>query len=324
MLTYDRRAPEALLEALRPGGFAHSLVEYGRSGQYALDLQLRGYGPASKRSPGHWATLYCGLTKVVDLHYLPSRGFRLDVHPTWKAQGWEPLWSDYSKRGPTERVWKAVEGYLERVIPVVGSRFLKEGSVQSAVSAFQARDMTVIDREVAISFANQKEKNRVTDELQQELLGDLGSSGPAWWARRPKRLGGECDALAVDDSGALLAIEIKPAKAVASIPWAPVQVRHYSNLISLWAMQTHNAREIIDGMVAQRVDLGLARHRPPSCARPEAVRPVVAIQRGASPTVLQRLREVHARLVETGHDEPPTRLYEVNLVGRLDPLPDSE
>lgn len=37
-LSYDRRVPEELIEVLAPGGWAHSLVEYGRAGQFACDL----------------------------------------------------------------------------------------------------------------------------------------------------------------------------------------------------------------------------------------------------------------------------------------------
>jgi hypothetical protein len=54
-LSYDRRVPEELLKALEPGGFAHSLVEFGGSGMWALDLQLRGLGQA-KNSTGRPCT----------------------------------------------------------------------------------------------------------------------------------------------------------------------------------------------------------------------------------------------------------------------------
>ncbi len=47
-LSYDRRVPQELLRALEPGGFAHSLVEFGGSGMWALDLQLRGLGEIKK------------------------------------------------------------------------------------------------------------------------------------------------------------------------------------------------------------------------------------------------------------------------------------
>jgi hypothetical protein len=93
---------------------------------------------ASGKSRAYWATLYCGLTKVIDLHYLESRGFRLDVHPAWKNQHWNPSWSKYRDGFPWDE-WTAVEAYLERAIPPFGPRHLREGSVQSAVSAFQTQ-----------------------------------------------------------------------------------------------------------------------------------------------------------------------------------------
>lgn len=319
MLTYDRRAPEGLLNVLRPGGWAASLAEYGRSGQYALDLQLRGY---SKKPAGHWATLYAGLTKVLDLHFLPSKGFRLDVHKTYKAKayGWNPDWEKYRSRGFDHAEWRAVEDYLETVIPKVDERYMVEGSVQSAVSGFQSRNLTVIDREVAVSFGSQREKERVTRELAGPLLAALDTAGPAWWNGRPAHLGGECDALAVDADGSLLAIEIKPAKASATIPWAPVQVRHYTNLLREWARSAPDAAEVINGMVEQRHELGLVQGRRPHCTAPALVRPVLAIQRGASATVMDRLRKVHRLLTDAGLDDPPLETYEVNLVGRLDPV----
>ena len=57
-MSYDRRVPDELLKALEPGGFAHSLVEFGDSGMWALDLQLRGLGKIRKQ---YRATLYVGM-----------------------------------------------------------------------------------------------------------------------------------------------------------------------------------------------------------------------------------------------------------------------
>lgn len=90
-LSYDRRVPEELLRALEPGGFAHSLVEFGGSGMWALDLQLRGLGEAKKQ---HRATLYVGTTKVVDLR-LKGQSFALSAHPTLacEANGWVAAWA---------------------------------------------------------------------------------------------------------------------------------------------------------------------------------------------------------------------------------------
>ena len=92
-LSYDRRVPEESLKALEPGGFAHSLVEFGGSGMWALDLQLRGLGEAKKQ---HRATLYVGTTKVVDLH-LKGQSFALSAHPTLAcgANGWVAAWTQW-------------------------------------------------------------------------------------------------------------------------------------------------------------------------------------------------------------------------------------
>ena len=194
-LSYDRRAPKPLLDVLAKDGWAHSLVEYGRAGQYALDLQLRGYA-----SGNHWATLYVGLTKAVDLHFLASRGFRLNAHGTYKtpARGWSPEWEKWHSGDKLASFWPQVEDYLERVIPSVGARYLKEGAVQSAISGFASQDLVVIDREAAITFSNQREKMAVTQRLLRPLLAAMvGTSDAAWWKSTPTSLGGECDALAV-------------------------------------------------------------------------------------------------------------------------------
>jgi hypothetical protein len=315
VLTYDRRVRPELLKVLKPGGWAHSLVEYGRSGQYALDLQLRGY--AGKQNC--WATLYVGLTKVVDLHFNSSRGYRLDVNKAWKQYGWDVGWESFRPEFTADD-WRHVEAYLERAIPSVGTRFLKEGAVQSAVSAFRSRHLTVVDREAAISFSNQSEKTAITSALAAPLLEAVGLSTERWWTGKPASLGGECDALAVAPDGTLLAIEIKPATATSTIPWAPVQVRHYANLLTSWASATPAAAVIVDGMVEQRAELGLTDQRP-TCSDPLLVRPVVAIQRGVSERVIDRMRTVQDRLTAAGHNEPPLEVYLVNLVGRLDVLP---
>ena len=287
MLAYDRRAPEGLLAALRPGGWAASLAEYGRSGQFALDLQLRGY---PKKSAGHWATLYAGLTKVLDLHYLPSKGFRLDVHKTWKVHGWNEDWEKYRPQGFDHVEWRTVEDYLETVIPKVDARFMVEGSVQSAVSGFQSRNLTVIDREVAVSFDSQNEKDRITSELADPLLAALEMPGPSWWKGRPSHLGGECDALAVDADGSLLAIEIKPAKSVGHYSLGPYTGPPLHQPVEqVGVVDTRRSRDHRwNGRPASRA---WARPRDASrCAVPVRVRPVLAIQRRASDKVLDRFR----------------------------------
>jgi hypothetical protein len=112
------------MASLAAGGWAHSMVEYGRAGQFALDLQVRGRA----QKTGHWATLYVGLTKVVDLHYRPSKGFRLGAHASYRlpSLGWRSAWETTQPADRLASEWSAVEDYLERVIPSIGSRFLNQ------------------------------------------------------------------------------------------------------------------------------------------------------------------------------------------------------
>jgi hypothetical protein len=316
-LSYDRRAPQELLDALRPGGWAHSLVEYGRSGQYALDLQLRGY--ASK--PEHWATLYVGLTKVLDLRHHSTRGFRLDAHPTYCVPkfGWDPAWSNWADARLLSASMPAIEDYLERVVPSIGPRYLREGAVQSAISGFSSTNMVVIDREATVRFSSQKERVAVTSRLAAPLLRATDrSNGAAWWSSRPPTLGTECDALAVDIDGRLLAIEVKPPNATGTIAWSPLQVRQYASLFSEWASTELGSAEIIQGMVDQRAELGLAGHAP-RVRKPLEVRPMIAIGRRCSSAAMSRLTDVQGRLIEAGLDDPPLAVVSVTLAGRLDP-----
>lgn len=317
MLSYDRRVPETFLDALRPGGWAGSLAEYARGGQYSLDLQLRGYGLDQAH---HWATLYVGLTKVVDLHHHTTKGFRL-APGSWYKQGWSAGWGEFAPRLDAT-TWSAVEDFLEKAIPEVGEKHLKEGAVQSALSSFRNRNLIVVDREAAISFSDKPERVAVGLELQHALLAALDPpDGAAWWKARPSSLGGECDAVAVAADGAVLAIEVKPAKATGTIPWAGLQVRQYARLFTRWANENRaQAASIIGGMVDQRVQLGLAGEQPPQCADPVTVRPVLAIGRGVSNEVIRRLCEVERRLAAAGLDDPPLEVFTVNLVGRLDPV----
>jgi hypothetical protein len=315
-LSYDRRAPQELMDALRPGGWAHSLVEYGRSGQYALDLQFRGY--ASK--PEHWATLYVGLTKVLDLRHHPTKGFRLDAHPTYCVPrfGWNPAWSKWSEARLSVSM-PAIEDYLERVIPSIGSRYLREGAVQSAISSFASTKMVVIDREATVGFSSQKERVAVTSRLAAPLLQATDrSNGAAWWSSRPLTLGTECDALAVDTDGRLLAIEVKPPNATGTITWSPLQVRQYTSLFSEWVSAEPKAAAIIQGMADQRAELGLTGYAP-RVWKPLEVRPMIAIGRRCSSPARSRLMEVQGRLIEAGLDVPPLAVMSVTLAGRLDP-----
>jgi hypothetical protein len=303
VLAYDRRVPENLLAVLGAGGWAHSLVEYGRAGQYALDLQLRGY--ADKQ--GHWATLYVGLTKVADLHYHPTKGFRLNADKAYRKPraGWRTSWGRFQTAERLAAQWSEVDAYLERSIPRIGSQYLREGAVQSAISGFASDAISVFDREATIAFSNQKEKSDTLKRLAVPVLAAAKTEdGPAWERARPRALGGECDALAVAQSGEVLAIEVKPATATSGITWSPLQARQYANLFAEWSRRNESAPDVISGMLEQRRRLGLLATDVPRVERPLRITPVVAIGHGCSKAALSRLREVQDRIIAAGLDDP--------------------
>jgi hypothetical protein len=134
--------------------------------------------------------------------------------------------------------------------------------------------------------------------------------------------GGECDLLALDSSGRLLAVEIKPRN-VGTIRWAAAQATVYSALFRRWL--EHEALpcspiDVLNGEWQQREAVGLAR--PPAealTAIPE-VTPVVVIQRGTRPDLIDDFRKVHDRLVEYGAGAADLHLYRTGMTGHLTPL----
>ena len=154
-IRYDRRAsPNYLPLSVAPDSPAHwsttAAVGCGRS------ISSSGATRTRERT---WASLYVGLTKVLDLRHRAS-GFSCVAHPTHatEANGWDPSWQAATTIGWPAR-WPQVEDYLERAIPLVAGRFLKEGAVQSAVSAFRNDDLMVLDREAAVTFGSTDEKS---------------------------------------------------------------------------------------------------------------------------------------------------------------------
>ena len=182
--------------------------------------------------------------------------------------------------------------------------------------------MLPIDREAALSYSNQSEKDRIKREIQGPVLAAMNPPGDQrWWVSVPKSLGGECDVLAIAPDGTLLTIEIKPRTSTSTIRWAPFQARHYANLFSAWASQDERqAKAILDKMVLQRVELGLITE-PREVSLPIRVQPVIAIGRGFSESSVGGLMEVQGRLDAAGQNDPPLRLYRATLWGELVEIP---
>ena len=105
------------------------------------------------------------------------------------------------------------------------------------------------------------------------------------------RLGGECDLVAVDADGRLLAVEVKP-RGAADIPWAPLQVIVYGRLLRRWMRNDPAGAGILNGIAVQRRALGLLTDEGPTIAADAAVVPFLAIQRGMKPVYRERLAAI--------------------------------
>ena len=212
----------------------------------------------------------------------------------------------------------AVDGYLDAVIPkAAAGRAAVEGAVQAAVSSFDSANRVMLDREVLLHFRDTATKRRVMDSVTADLLLAL-STAPVPGAR-PAAFGGRCDLLAVDSAGRLLAVEVKP-KGTSAIMWAPAQAIVYAGLFNIWLQHDPDAAEILSGMIEQRKKLDLITSQTPALSARPGVIPIVAVQRGVSQELRDRLFTVRRHLTDQGIDEASQlQVYEVTLAGRLLP-----
>jgi hypothetical protein len=179
-----------------------------------------------------------------------------------------------------------------------------------------------VDREAVLGHVNSAVRSATTDPVEIALNEALSAAdnGEPWWptARGKVKFGGELDVLAVDDEGRLLAVEVKPANAVAGIAKSPAQVALYATLWSTWLTETDYSTEVLQGMLDQRARLGLGRAGP--LVPPETVVPVVALGPGKlSKEALPRLRQVAQAIQPVLQARPsvaPLELWLVDELGR--------
>ena len=192
-----------------------------------------------------------------------------------KHHAFDPAWSNPMTAKELTRRWRAVEGYLEDVIPLASAKHAnedviplasakhanKEGAVQAAVSVFSTDERVMVDREVALTFKDTSTKTRIFEEITAPYLDAVKTVADVP-GQHPTSFGGECDLLAVDARGRLLAVEIKPRN-VSSIAWAGIQATIYAELFTRWLRSPRSAAAdqpevIIRDMLGQRNRLGLA------------------------------------------------------------------
>jgi hypothetical protein len=288
---YDRTVSDGLLEALGFGPFAF-LTQVARS-QHLADLQLRGY-PSTKRC---WASLYCGLTKVIDV--VESGGaIRLvgtTAHPKWDAQ-----WAAFRPAAAWYTDVPALEDYVDSAIRGVAARFTNEGAVQAMLCTRAGSLYSVVDREAVIGFSNTAERVNTYGRLREPLHAAFsGASEDKWLV--PKPFGGELDLLAIDPEGRLLVVEIKPGSSTSGITWAPLQAIFYAELFRAWSTECGRASvDVLESMLKQRIALELTRDPSRRLHHPIEIVPVVAIGGSPSAKAIERMWTVRSRLSTAG------------------------
>ncbi|GIG19292.1 hypothetical protein Cch01nite_00160 [Cellulomonas chitinilytica] len=317
-IRYDRRVSPAFLGHFVAGGVADRLRVIAQQAALPLDLQMR----KNPKSGAQHATLYAGLTAVLNVKETRG-GLRLGAHPTWSEgpYGFSPHWGDSLTLDEVRSEWSQIELYLERVVPkAVRDHGMTEGAVQSVVSRSESGDWAVLDREVIPSFVDTAYKRSVLDECMAPMT-DAAWAAAESLDRPPASLGAECDLLAVDADGRLLAIEVKPLGA-GTIAWVPAQATMYARVLQRWidvdgetALDGAAPRQVIAGMLAQRQSLGQVVGF--SVALPDDLRvtPVVVLQKGAPPVQKDKMRRVRDALARRDLQVPQVELYEVSILG---------
>lgn len=323
-IRYDRRVSEQFLQHFMPDGLLASLPTYAKRGLFPIDLGFR----SDAKSGAEHASLYVGLTSVLDVHHSKNGNLRLKAHSTHRTGGrFDDAWSSAMSVDELSTVWPEVELYLDRIIPIAAkSHGTKEGAVQAAVSSHRTNHRIVLDREVTPSFRDKAFKKEFMTACQAPILealqADLG------FGKVPAKLGNECDALAIDTKGRVLAVEVKPI-GVGSIAWVAAQAMMYARILQGWLDTDAAAADVLREMASQRHEVGLAPRFDVALGESPRVVPVVALQRGASAEMIRRMCAVRdvLRPVGAGLGLADVEIYEINLIGewiRLDEsrLPD--
>ncbi len=113
-LHYDRRVSEDFLRHFLKDGVARPLVEYALHAPYPLDFQLR----HSPKTGAEHATLYVGLTSILDVHRSKDK-LRLVAHKNHmvKEYKFDEAWTKPMAISALAASWRAVEDYVEAILP---------------------------------------------------------------------------------------------------------------------------------------------------------------------------------------------------------------
>lgn len=291
MPLFDRRVRDELLDALSPGGVFSWVTELARQpispDSPPLDLGLR----ANPKAPGEaHAKLYLGTTHVLAVHIRADGLFRLECHKRdglFKdvAVGFDDRWAEWQPLDRLVEPMSRIREHVDAAIAAAPPGRQVEGLYQAALAKPTHAGFALVDREVAFHFWTNPDKLDTKGALRSSLVTAqraLATAHP--WARGAPPPGDKLDALAIDRGGRLLAIEVKPGmkskskSASKALKNTPIQVAMYVRMLRAWVDASEVfAREVLEGMAAQRAALGLNDRQAAQLRDPIEIVPVIAV-----------------------------------------------
>lgn len=268
-MRFDRIASQELLRLLTQTQ-ARQLVDLARTQDggpplYDLQLRRRQRRPGQVETKSHresWATLYYGLTKLIDLRERDGQT-KLSSPSYGHLPQFDPEWTHWQDPDRLLEQWPRVARFLDEVVTngSVGAAALsKEGPVHAGLSSGNSDAFRVINREASPAFASaQVKKQRLAAWVApfNDALAHTAERG-SWWPKNVK-VGVSLDHLAVDIAGRLLIIEAKAGNASASeIAKVAVQAGAYASMYADMLNEDPELVRRLQQMLQQRVDLKLA------------------------------------------------------------------
>lgn len=345
-LSIRNDVPGDFLELFANGGPFRQLSELARTPGNTVDLQFR-----NTQGKKPWATLYLGTSKIVDMYFSERRGLKIKPQKSQKVfkpaldDFWDrhsdlaSRWDTWQPVGEAAEDWRkagtdlidTLSGAEERARTFTGIE--NEGYLQAGIAKPGFFDRwSVVNRESIVSFVDEAQRDRVMERVQKPLdtalrslweleldwprsrkgFGELraGSGRP----KNPKGFGNKLDALAIDNDGNLLAIEVKGGYDIAGVGWTPAQVMVYKRILEVWRERTsEDPNKVLEKALEQRRELGLAGTQ--ELAVDFKIIPVIVIgeiaSSGSAEEATRRMEMVRSALEQTTDDLEDLRVYQL-------------
>ena len=306
---YDRTVSADFLSLFTPDGGLSELVDIAKGG-HLVDLQLRAY----PHSRSNRATLYCGLTKFLDITNLGKK-YRFSAHSTFMDRGPLVRWMETLTLSQVIEQKDSLMNYIDDQVRNVAARFTREGAVQSMLCIHAGSLFSVVDREAVVGFRNTGIRKTCYSTVRAEVQSGLPKALEGYtWAKKIPAFGGELDLLAVGHDGSLLVIEVKPGSNRRGITWAALQATFYAELFRAWVDGVGDkvAASAIDRMLRQRIEIGLSLEPMRKLRTPLQIKPVVAIGGDVDKLGLERLLMVRNVLPSLRGRSQDLEVWQVN------------